>query len=105
MLADELLRLGVDPANVHVVAEEEPAVDKALGLCAPGDLLLVFGDKVTRCWKQIVYYGGQAPAEDAAPPAPAPQQATAEVARDVLASMGLVRESRGVLVAPVEDAD
>jgi cyanophycin synthetase len=103
MLADELLRLGVDPANVHVVPEEEPAVEKAMSLCAPGDLLLVFGDKVTRCWKQIIYFGGQAPVEEAVAPAPAP--ASVEVARDVLATMGLVRESRGVLVAPVEDAD
>jgi cyanophycin synthetase len=109
LLADELRALGVPDSAIHVVPNEEPAVDAALRLCAPGDLLLVFGDKVTRCWKQIIYFGGQAPAPEAVEPAaasrPAESPATAVADDSALASMGLVREARGVVVAAVEESD
>ena len=107
LMADELRRLGVPDEAIFVVPEEEPAIETALSLCQPGDLLLVFGDKVTRCWKQIVYFGGSAPTEDIEEtPAPMPTPAPAQDApTPSLASLGLVRESRGVLVAPVEEAD
>jgi cyanophycin synthetase len=69
MLADELRRAGVEDARIDVVLDEQAAVEHAMRLCAPGDVLLVFGDAVTRCWKQIVHFGGRKPVE--APAAPA----------------------------------
>lgn len=108
IMAQELRAMGVPEANIHVEPAEDLALDHALRACAPGDLLLVFGDKVTRCWKQIVHFGGQpgdeldAPVRgtvDMAPPV------SVEVGNATLASLGLVREARGVVVALVEDSD
>ncbi|MCP4389852.1 MAG: cyanophycin synthetase [Gammaproteobacteria bacterium] len=49
-----LLELGVDDANITVIAEEEAAVDHALNNAEEGDLLVITADDLTRTWKQIV---------------------------------------------------
>ena len=43
--------LGLTP-NSGIIS----GVDGALGLCNTGDLLLIFADKITRSWKQIIYH-------------------------------------------------
>ncbi len=56
MLRETLLESGVDSDAIEIVADEQKAVDHALRVAAPGDLLLVLGDDVRRCWKQIIYF-------------------------------------------------
>lgn len=56
MMAAELRRIGVDESRFEIIADEEAAVDRALALGARGDLLLIFGDKISRCWKQITKF-------------------------------------------------
>jgi cyanophycin synthetase len=51
-----LLELGVDDANITVIADEEPAVDFALNDAEPGDLLVITADDLTRTWKQIINF-------------------------------------------------
>jgi cyanophycin synthetase len=63
MLAAELIAAGVSPDAIDQIPAEQAAVDRALGMCQSGDLLLVFGDAITRTWKQIVYFGGRKPLE------------------------------------------
>jgi len=53
MLRDELLACGVPREAIAVVADEQQAIERALSVSEPGDLLLIFGDKISRCWKQI----------------------------------------------------
>ncbi len=71
LLATTLRAEGVDDEAIHVIEQEYEAVATALAFAEPGDLLLIFGDDITRTWKQIIYYGGRgAPASDSAGAAP-----------------------------------
>jgi cyanophycin synthetase len=55
---------GVDPARIHEHLDESAAVAFALGHAAPGDLLVIFADDVTRTWKQVIYWGRAAGPSD-----------------------------------------
>ena len=51
-----LLELGVDDANITVIADEAKAVDFALNDAEAGDLLVITADDLTRTWKQIINF-------------------------------------------------
>ncbi len=57
ILKDSLMTCGVSESQITIIEEEEKAVNAALTLAQPGDLLLVFADNTTRSWKQIIYFG------------------------------------------------
>ncbi len=114
LLAEELRAVGVEADRIEIVLDEPSAVDRGLRLCEPGDVLLVFGDAITRSWKQIIYFGGRKPVEAApvpvggayaaepAPPAPPARAPT----RDAHPSAADERaEHAGIVVAPVPVAD
>ena len=61
LLRSYLLEEGVDDANIAVVPDEEPAVDFALSNAEEGDLLVVTGDDLARCWKQIINFNTDKP--------------------------------------------
>ena len=44
-------------------------------MAQPGDLLLVFADNITRCWKQVIYFQPEAPARRSNGPRVAPEPA------------------------------
>ena len=67
-----LLERGVSPDQISVIPNEPEAVDYALNLAQRDDLLLIFGDDCTRCWKQIIRHGEDGDAE----PHPAIEPAT-----------------------------
>jgi len=59
-----------DRISAEIYGEEE-AVQRALETAQPGDLLVIFGDKLDRSWQQIVSFGRPAEAPvGAAPVAP-----------------------------------
>jgi cyanophycin synthetase len=105
MLRDTLLQHGVESREIDMIPEEVAALDHALKLCRPGDLLLAFGDNIQRCWKQIT--GFQPEFEKPAPTAPALAPLsfeTPEVGALALGAFssgmdGLVRDERGVRLA------
>ena len=126
LLREGLLAAGMPSNAVNVIETEVEALQFALDLCVTGDLLLVFGDKISRTWKQIIYHHppGMPVAEPAPPPVAAPPPpvyvapAPARVAPSpvveeeepglkvhVFAGSGLVRDERGVRLARAEDAD
>ena len=90
MLRDALLAAGVAPEAVDVVIDEQEAIDHALASAEENDLVLIFGDEISRSWKQIIYFGqasGDGERDPAAPPiaeAPPPMMAApaASVASD-----------------------
>lgn len=51
-----LIEAGVDPAAIELIPDEVEAVAAALDWAAEGDLLLFFGDKISRTWKQITEF-------------------------------------------------
>lgn len=56
MLKQVYLDNGIDEADIQVIPSEHDAVEKALADCEKGDLLIILGDNITRCWKQIVHF-------------------------------------------------
>ena len=105
LLRDTLVGAGAAPEAVEVVADEQEAVARGLELSRPGDLLVVFGDQITRCWKQIVqFHSPHREAEvEAGPPALLPEGE----AFTLRSSQRIARDERGVhLVTPHdEEAD
>ncbi len=117
LLQASLRAAGVADDAIELVPDEAQAVDHALGLARPGDLVVVFGDKIERCWDQIVHFGtstgdGLPDADSAATHAPAPRP-TSPVDDDddspqtfeVATGQRLVRDRRGVHLRTDEEAD
>jgi cyanophycin synthetase len=116
IMAQALRAAGVPDSKIAMIPDEQEAIEAALHMGAPGDLLLVFADALVRSWKQITKFKpAGAPAvrdfhhlsadsgEDAAP-------AAALAARPVdtpitdFGAESLIRDERGVRLAPeVED--
>jgi cyanophycin synthetase len=67
LLRAGLLAGGVPEQAITTIDDEQQAVNAALELGQRGDLLVIFGDEITRCWKQIIRFGGgeQRDAKDA----------------------------------------
>lgn len=49
-----LIKYGANPQNIKVVLSEVEAVDTAMREAKEHDLITIFGDNISRCWKQIV---------------------------------------------------
>ena len=47
---------GVPEAAISIIPDEQDAIDAALHMGQPGDLLLVFSDALVRSWKQITKF-------------------------------------------------
>jgi len=56
MMAAELIRLGIPEQSVIIEPNEVEAIDRALHMGQPDDLVMIFGDAIVRCWKQIVNF-------------------------------------------------
>jgi cyanophycin synthetase len=59
LLKEALLKAGVAEDKIQCISSEQEAVNSALHQCEDGDLLLIFADKITRSWKQIIYFHDQ----------------------------------------------
>ncbi len=99
MLRSALLEAGVPSQAIDVVPDEQRAVETALRLARPGDLLLVFADALARTWQQVTRF---VPEGEAARPAvnavvPAEVDAGAQAVLDE--GRMLVRDRRGVRLA------
>ena len=98
MLEETLKANGVPASKIEIIPDEVSATDRALRLAQPGDLLLIFGDQITRTWKQIIHFRPELtapPAEKAAPPL----QLETRPAPAIDEHRPLVRDERGVRLA------
>jgi cyanophycin synthetase len=114
MIAAVLREQGVPEDAITLIPDEQQAIDAALRMGQPGDLLLVFADALTRSWKQVTKFrpegapprgepavaaqagappappaGAAAPAPPAAPAAPAAKAPVAPVAAPAAAPADL----------------
>jgi cyanophycin synthetase len=53
MQRQALLDAGVASEQIEMIPDEAQATSRALEMAKTGDLLLIFGDDITRTWKQI----------------------------------------------------
>jgi cyanophycin synthetase len=120
--AEALRAAGVAAQAISIIPDEQAAISAALEMGQSGDLILIFADQLTRSWKQITKFkaAGAAPAAPAAvaavaAAAPAPLLAarglpgetagdagtrSLEAALATLSLEGLIRDERGVRLAP-----
>jgi cyanophycin synthetase len=62
LLRKSLLENGYSDEDITTIIDEQDAVAALLAMGERGDLLLVFGDAISRCWKQIITHRpGDAP--------------------------------------------
>ena len=108
LLRESLLAAGVADSAIDVVIAEPDAVNRALSMAEPGDLVLLFADQITRTWKQVIYFGSNRPetrpGEPRPAPAPEPVMAPREEPIAAPADARWERDERGVfLSAPSEE--
>lgn len=123
MLASALRDGGIPEVGVTLIVDEQEAIDAALRMAEPGDLVLVFADALARGWKQIVNFNvedrgpamltpraaravprelvkEEGPADDARPAKPpAAHQPPVPLRVSHLEELALVRDERGVILA------
>ena len=84
------------PEDAIELAESETAsVDAALTMARPNDLVLIFCDAITRCWKQIIYFHPKETPE----PVP-PETLVAASGFDVPEGYRILSDERGVRIVP-----
>ncbi len=59
IIAEELKKQGVNETNIFIEPNEVAAVEKALSMAEEDDLVMIFGDAIIRCWKQIVNFDSE----------------------------------------------
>jgi len=108
MQADALAAAGVPTGHIQTIPDEQEAVDAALRMARKDDLVVMFGDKVNRTWKQIIYFvpddAEPSRSEAGAHVVDFEPEAVPEIAMRPAA--GLVVDERGVRLArETEEAD
>ncbi|NNE41151.1 MAG: cyanophycin synthetase [Marinicaulis sp.] len=95
ILKAELLANGVDEDAIRIILEETESLKQALELARQNDLVLVFCDAITECWKQIIYFN---PVEKPEPVSPG--KVVAESSFDVPDGFKIISDDRGVRIIP-----
>jgi cyanophycin synthetase len=105
MLRGQLLESGVDAGRIEVVPSEAQAVQAALAMAREGDLVVIFGDNIKRCWKQVAGHKVGETDMESLPEEPPTQgfvQADPNAFR-LEPGAELVRDERGVRIARVDE--
>jgi len=105
MLHGQLVESGVDADRIEVIPSEAQAVQAALAMAREGDLVVIFGDNIKRCWKQVAGHKvGETDLEalPEEPPTPGFVQANPEAFR-LEPGAELIRDERGVRIARVDE--
>ncbi len=102
-IAAALKAEGVSEDCIQIIPDEVEAIDQALSLAVLDDLVMIFGDAITRCWKQIIHFDGQSGTPSEAPITPLQTVVSMLDSNDpdpfVLESgMKIVKDERGVRI-------
>jgi cyanophycin synthetase len=57
LLAEGARDAGLKSENIFERTDEKEAIDLAMSMAKPGDLVVIFADDVTAVWKQVIYWG------------------------------------------------
>ena len=101
MIAEVLRASGVAESAIMLIPDEQEAIDAALRLGQPGDLLLIFADALTRSWKQVTKFKPEltlahAPMQSMVTDTPDDSVAQAVPDDGTLLAAGFVRDERGL---------
>jgi cyanophycin synthetase len=101
LLRGALLEAGVPAAKIEMVPEETKAVDAALAMARPGDLVLLFADALQRTWDQVAsFQPGESPARSESAAATNVELPASAFSLDD--GPALLRDERGVRLATRE---
>jgi cyanophycin synthetase len=115
MMEAELLESGFPADRLEVIPDEQAAIQAALDGAQRGDLVLVFADKISRSWKQVIYFKPlwDASAEKSPSNAPPATKSTPAVvslasgddpgADGILDGALVIEDERGVRLAREQD--
>ncbi len=67
-----------------------------------GDLVLILGDAITRCWKQIIYFNAEGRPQDTTGMPPSTIELPQTEGFSLDDSMEIIRDERGVRIAREE---
>ncbi len=90
-----LIEFGVPEDAIELPGGETEAVQAALEMARPNDLVLIFCDGITRSWKQIIYFHPK----EAPKPVP-PESRLAASGFDVPDGYRVISDDRGVRIVP-----
>lgn len=103
MLKAGLIASGVSEDAITINPDEQKAVATGLEMAEEKDLLVVIGDNVTRCWKQIIHFGGE---EGSTPKEQPVRSMPAPVFQDVIDdTQTVISDERGVRIARDDHED
>ncbi len=105
LLRASLLAKGVSDQAIEIIPNEVDAIQAALQSGREGDLIVIFGDNIDRCWEQIIGHevaGGESTSSAPVKPVPSFVETDPDAFKlDPAAE--LVRDERGVRLARVEE--
>ncbi len=106
LLRRALIDAGTGEEMISIIPDEVEAVNTALEMAVPGDLVVIFGDDTTRCWKQIIYFNSDGE-ETVAEATVAPVMSEPSFEEVIDSDQTLIRDERGVRLARElsEDSD
>jgi cyanophycin synthetase len=105
MLQSRLAENGIAESAIDVFDNEVPAVAHALGMAREGDLIMIFGDDITRTWKQITNFEAEGSRTNGSDENKAAQSFVEEDPQAFTLDAGeeLIRDDRGVRIARNEE--
>ena len=96
IIAKALQAAGVADDAISTIPDEQEAVDAALRMGQPGDLIVMFADALTRTWKQIIRFKPDGEMQRVTATAEMPALSTSLDEQLVAAMEGVVRDERGL---------
>ncbi|MBL4659297.1 MAG: cyanophycin synthetase [Alcanivoracaceae bacterium] len=108
MLQEQLIKSGVKAEQTIVIADETQAIEHALQTAQDDDLLLIFGDNITRCWKQIIHFNPENQKSNNITNDTVVSNVIVNEdkdEKDLIESMQLIKDERGVRLARTEEND
>ena len=110
LLAATLREKGVRDEQIQVIPDEQEALQAALSMAQKDDLVLAFGDAITRCWNQITRFrpevGDARQKVIDVQPAPVKMELRESLREELRSGYErLIRDERGVRLAREESED
>ena len=111
LLEAALLASGYPKEQIEVLPDEQEAISAGLAAARAGDLLLIFADKISRSWKQVIYFKPDWETEGRSSPPPPPSSHALPLGLEVAgaasdesaAGMTVIADERGVRLAREQD--
>jgi cyanophycin synthetase len=97
LMAREMLAHGYPSDRLRIIPDEQEAIEAGLSLARRGDLLLIFADKISRSWKQVIYFK-RAPEPEPVVETPPVAAIAADVSTGPLPEQW-IQDARGVRLA------